>query len=48
MSKENQNVRVFNEWIGAHRAHDLDRMLTYVTDDITIQSAAGKNMPPAR
>ena len=48
MSKENQNVRVFNEWISAHRAHDIDRMLTFVTDDITIQSAAGKNMPPAR
>ena len=44
---ENRNVRVFNEWISAHRAHDLDALLTYVTDDITIQSAAGKNMPPA-
>lgn len=46
MSKE-ENVRVFNEWIAAHRAHDIDKMLTLVTDDITIRSAAGGKMPPA-
>ena len=47
MAKE-QNVHTFKEWIAAHRAHDLDRLLTFVTDDITIQSSAGRNMPPAK
>ena len=42
-----ENKRVFNEWITAHRAHDIDKMLTFLTDDITIQSAAGGKMPPA-
>lgn len=46
MSKDD-NLRVFNEWVAAHRAHDLDKLLTFVTDDITIQSAAGGKMPPA-
>ena len=42
-----ENIRTFNEWITAHRAHDVDKMLTFLTDDITIASAAGKDMPPA-
>jgi steroid delta-isomerase-like uncharacterized protein len=44
----NQNVDTFTRWIEAHRAHDLDSLVTFLTDDVTIQSAAGKDMPPAR
>ena len=43
-----ENTETFTNWIEAHRAHDLDTMLTFVTDDITIQSAAGADMPPAK
>jgi steroid delta-isomerase-like uncharacterized protein len=43
-----ENTETFTKWIEAHRAHDLDTMLTFVTDDITIQSAAGGDMPPAK
>lgn len=43
-----ENVGTFNEWIAAHRAHDIDTMLTFVTDDVTVKSAAGGKMPPAR
>ncbi|MDA4130183.1 MAG: nuclear transport factor 2 family protein [Thaumarchaeota archaeon] len=46
MSKQ-ENLRTFDEWISAHRAHDLDKLITFVTDDITIRSAAGENMPAA-
>ena len=42
------NTEVFAEWIEAHRAHDIDTMLTFLADDITIQSAAGADMPPAK
>lgn len=47
MTKES-NVETFNEWIGAHRAHDLDRLISYVTTDVTISSAAGDDMPAAK
>ena len=47
MSKE-ENIRVFNEFIAAHCAHDIDKMLTLLTDDITISSAAGLVKPPFR
>ena len=43
-----ENTQVFTRWIGAHRAHDIDTMLTFVTDDVTIESAAGSAMPPAK
>ena len=43
-----ENSDTFTKWIEAHRAHDLDKLLTFVTDDITIQSAAGGAMPPAK
>lgn len=43
-----ENAGTFNEWIAAHRAHDIDTMLTFLTDDITIKSAAGGKMPPAK
>ena len=43
-----ENTETFNQWIEAHRAHDLDALLTFLTDDITIQSAAGADMPPAK
>jgi steroid delta-isomerase-like uncharacterized protein len=46
MSKQD-NLQTFDEWITAHRAHDLGRLLSFVTDDITIRSAAGEKMPPA-
>ena len=42
-----ENIQVFNEWIASHRAHDVDKLVTFLTDDVTIQSSAGKNMPPA-
>ena len=42
------NVDVFTQWIAAHRAHDIDTMLTFLTDDVAIQSAAGGDMPPAK
>ena len=42
-----ENLRTFHEWFAAHRAHDLDRLLNCVTDDITVRSAAGGKMPPA-
>jgi steroid delta-isomerase-like uncharacterized protein len=47
MSKE-QNIDTFTNWIEAHRAHDLDLLVTYLTDDVTIESSAGRNMPPAK
>ena len=43
-----ENIETFTKWIEAHRAHDLDTLLTFLTDDITIQSAAGADMPPAK
>ena len=43
-----ENTETFNQWIEAHRAHDLDALVTFLTDDITIQSAAGADMPPAK
>ena len=42
------NIETFNQWIEAHRAHDLDKLVTFLTDDVTIQSAAGADMPPAK
>jgi predicted ester cyclase len=43
-----ENLEVFRRWIAAHRAHDIDQMLTMVSENITIQSAAGASMPPAQ
>jgi len=42
-----RNVETFTQWIEAHRAHDLDKLVTFLTDDVTIQSAAGADMPSA-
>ena len=47
MSRED-NILAFKDWLAGHIAHDIDRMLRNVTDDITVQSAAGQNMPPAK
>ena len=44
---DSTNTETFETWIGAHREHDLDSMLSFVTEDITIESAAGSAMPPA-
>lgn len=46
MEKE-ENVKTFEVWLAAHRAHDLDKLMECVNDDIVISSAAGQNMPPA-
>ena len=42
------NTETFTQWIAAHRAHDLDKLLTFLTDDVTIRSAGGADMPPAK
>ncbi len=42
-----ENLRTFDKWLAAHRAHDLDGLLNCVTDDVVIRSAAGAKMPPA-
>jgi steroid delta-isomerase-like uncharacterized protein len=42
-----QNAETFESWIKAHRAHDIDTMLSLVTDDVSIESAAGSAMPSA-
>jgi steroid delta-isomerase-like uncharacterized protein len=42
-----KNIEVFNQWLEAHIAHDLDALLECVTEDINIKSAAGGKMPPA-
>ena len=41
------NTDTFEHWIRAHQAHEIDEMLTYLTEDVTISSAAGADMPPA-
>lgn len=43
-----ENTATFTQWIEAHRAHDLDRLGTFLADDVTIKSAAGADMPPAQ
>ena len=43
-----KNLKTFTQWIEAHRAPDLDKLVTFLTDDVTIQSAAGADMPPAK
>lgn len=48
MESTPENVATFTKWLEAHRAHDIDTMLTFVTDDVTIQSSAGADMPPAQ
>lgn len=45
---DEENIRIFNEWIAAHREHNIDKMLAFIADDITIKSAAGGKMPPAK
>ena len=45
MTKQD-NLRTFNEWITAHRAHDLDKLIGFVTDDVVIRSAS-EDMTPA-
>lgn len=47
MSSKETNIDTFTNWIEAHRAHDLDSLVSFLTDDVTIQSAAGADMPPA-
>lgn len=43
-----KNLDTFSQWITAHQAHDIDKLLTFLTDDVTIKSSAGADMPPAR
>ena len=47
MGKE-ENVRVFHEFVAAHRAHDIEKMVTLLAEDITIRSATGRDKPPFR
>ena len=42
------NTEVIEQFVAAHRAHDLDGLVSLLTDDVTIQSAAGADMPPAK
>ena len=42
------NTEVFSHWIAAHRAHDLDALVGFLADDVTIKSAAGADMPSAQ
>ena len=44
---KDENVRTFNEWITAHQAHDIPKMLTCLTDDVHITSAS-PDMTPAK
>lgn len=43
-----KNTETFMQWIDAHRAHDFDRLVTFLAEDATIQSAAGADVPPAK
>ena len=45
MDKE-ENVRVCHDFVAAHRAHDIEKMVTFLADNITIRSAAGRDKPP--
>ena len=45
--KNDKNIEVFRRWINRHQAHDIDGMLQFLTEDVTIKSAAGGKMPPA-
>ena len=31
-----ENIDVFERWMKAHRERDVDKMLTFVTDDIVV------------
>jgi len=42
-----ENTETFQQWIEAHQAHDLDALLTFLTEDVTIKSSAGEDMPAA-
>ncbi len=41
-----ENVRVCQEFVAAHRAHDIEKMVTLLADDVTIRSASGRDKPP--
>ena len=41
-----ENSRVCHEFVAAHRAHDIPKMVTFLAEDITIRSAAGRDKPP--
>lgn len=45
--KNDKNLETLHAWLKCHQAHDIDGMLGYLTDDITVKSAAGGKMPPA-
>lgn len=45
--KNQKNIETFRKWIKLHQAHDVDGMLEFLTDDVSIKSAAGGKMPPA-
>jgi hypothetical protein len=43
-----KNTETLMQRIEADRAHDLDRLVTLLTDEVTIQSAGSADMPPAK
>jgi steroid delta-isomerase-like uncharacterized protein len=45
--KNEQNIKNFREWIKLHQEHDVPGMLNYLTENVSIRSAAGGKMPPA-
>ena len=45
--KNENNINTLHKWVACHVAHDIDGMLEFLTDDISITSAAGGKMPPA-
>ena len=46
-SEVDANVKVLEQWVALHVAHDIDGLLELLTDDISIRSASGEKMPPA-
>jgi len=43
-----KNHETLTRWLEAHRAHDLDALVTFLTNGVTIESAAGGAMPAAK
>ena len=42
------NIRTCRGFVDAHRAHDIEKMVTFLADDINIRSATGRDKPPFR
>jgi len=44
--KNENNIKTFRQWIKCHQDHNIDGMLEFLTEDVSITSAAGGKMPP--